>query len=427
MSHSLNDDVHCTSAPLEKKHPKGKTIAAITIGNGLEFYDFTIFSFFATIIGKHFFPTESAGTSLLMAFATYGVGFIMRPLGSLFLGQYADKHGRKAALTLTLWLMAIGSAIFVLAPTYQNIGIYAPILIVIARLLQGFAIGGELGASTSYLMEFATKNSRGYYSSWQFFSQGLSVLMGALVGLGLTALLTTEQLNGWGWRIPFIIGLLVIPVGQYIRNTLPEQHTPAKEQASLWTMAVRHKISLIAGILISIGGTSANYVILHYMANYAISQLNVGMANGIFLGCVAGFIQICFCGLAGKICDRFGYKKMVLITRVMMLIAIYPAFLLIENFPVAPVMAAVIVLLTILLIFNTVPSLVLLGTIFPREFRATGLSFTYSISTVIFGGFAQFFCSLLIKMTGNNSAPAMYILVCGLISLLGLFLAKEKE
>lgn len=192
-------------------------------------------------------------------------------------------------------------------------------------------------------------------------------------------------------------------------------------------MAVRHKVSLAAGILISIGGTSANYVILHYMANYAISQLNVGMVNGIFLGCVAGFIQICFCGLAGKVCDRFGYKKMVLMTRIVMLITIYPAFLLIESFPVAPVMAAVIVLLTILLIFNTVPSLVLLGTIFPREFRATGLSFTYSISTVIFGGFAQFFCSLLIKMTGNNSAPAIYILVCGAISLLGLLLAKEKE
>lgn len=427
MSHSLNDDVHCPAAPLTKPHPKGKTIAAITIGNGLEFYDFTIFSFFATIIGKHFFPAESSGTPLLMAFATYGVGFIFRPLGSMYLRQYADKYGRKAALTLTLWLMAIGSAIFVLAPTYQSIGIYAPALIVIARLLQGFAIGGELGASTSYLMEFATKNSRGYYSSWQFFSQGLSVLMGALVGLGLTALLTNNQLNEWGWRVPFIIGLLVIPVGQYIRNTLPEQHAPLKEHSSLWTMAVRHKVSLCAGILISIGGTSANYVVLHYMANYAISQLNIGMVNGIFLGCVAGFIQICFCGLAGKMCDQFGYKKMVLITRILMLIAIYPAFLLIEAIPIAPVMAGVIILLTILLIFNTVPSLVLLGIIFPREFRATGLSLTYSVSTVIFGGFAQFFCSLMIKMTGSNSAPAIYIFVCGIVSLQGLLLAKEKE
>lgn len=432
MSHSINDDAgnlvnHQLTTPATEKKPRIKTIAAITIGNGLEFYDFTIFSFFATIIGKQYFPIESPGVALLMAFATYGVGFLMRPLGSLFLGQYADRRGRKAALTLTLWLMAIGSAIFVFTPTYQSIGLAAPALIVFARLLQGFAIGGELGASTSYLMEFATKGNRGYYTSWQFFSQGLSVLMGAMVGLGLTALLSESQMYEWGWRVPFIIGLLVIPVGQYIRNTLQEQEKNEVQHVSFWKVASNQRIALLAGILIAIGGTSANYVVLHYMANYAISQLNVGMGHGIFLGCVAGFIQICFCGLAGKVCDRFGYKKMVLITRILMLIAIYPAFLLIETFPVAPVMAAVIVLLTILLILNTVPSLVLLGTIFPKEFRATGLSFTYSISTVIFGGFAQFFCTMLIKITGNNSAPALYILICGFISLLGLLLVKEKE
>ncbi|MGH8350008.1 MAG: MFS transporter, partial [Pseudomonas sp.] len=199
-----------------------KAIAAITIGSGLEFYDFSVYSFFATLIGRQFFPVESTLGQLLLSLATFGVGFGMRPIGGLVLGAYADRVGRKPAMMLTLWLMALGSLLFTIAPTYAQIGLFAPLIIVLARLIQGFAIGGEVGASTAMLMEHADDRSRGFYGSWQLFSQGLSFLLGALVALALSSSLSPEALESWGWRVPFALGMLVIPVGIYIRRHLKE-------------------------------------------------------------------------------------------------------------------------------------------------------------------------------------------------------------
>ncbi|MDE1166132.1 MAG: MFS transporter [Pseudomonas sp.] len=408
------------SAPLAGRR---KNIAAVTIGNGLEFYDFTVYSFFATVIGKQFFPAEGAN-QLLLAFATYGIGFFMRPLGSILLGQYADRVGRKAAMLLTLWLMAIGALLFVLTPSYQQIGIAAPLLIVFARLLQGFAIGGEVGASTSYLLEKAGKHERGYFTSWQFFSQGLSVLLGAVVGLSVNYLLTPEQVQSWGWRLPFALGLLVIPVGAYMRRHLQESDQ-VKHQASHRLSWNLHRRPLLAGVLIAIGGTSGSYVILHYLSNYAVAQLHLPLTVGIWTGCAAGAVQVALAISAGRACDRVGRKRQILWSRLALLALIYPAFMLLEHFPGLPMLVAVASTLSALLVFNMVPSLALLAEIFPPAVRATGLSVTYSVSSIIFGGFAQFFCTLLISLTGNPSAPALYLMGCGLLSLIGLMLVKE--
>jgi MFS family permease len=198
---------HVAAAPVaavgeRRAAPGRRAIAAITLGNGLEFYDFTVYSFFAVLIGKLFFPVGGTMGQLMLSLATFGVGFIARPLGGVLVGLYADRAGRKPAMALTLWMMGLGSALFVAAPTYAQAGWLAPALIVVARLVQGFAVGGELGASSAMLMEYADDDSRGYFGSWQLFSQGASVLLGALIGLTLTNTLSPEALESWGWRIP---------------------------------------------------------------------------------------------------------------------------------------------------------------------------------------------------------------------------------
>lgn len=407
--------------------PSGRktSIAAVTIGNGLEFYDFTVYSFFATVIGKQFFPGEGS-SQLLLALATYGIGFFMRPLGSILLGQYADRVGRKAAMVLTLWLMAIGSLIFVTTPGYAQIGVAAPMLIVFARLLQGFAIGGEVGASTSYLLEKADSHERGYFTSWQFFSQGLSVLLGAIVGLGVNYALTAEQVAAWGWRIPFVIGLLVIPVGSFMRRHLNESEHVQRDVSHRLSWRL-HKRALVAGVLIAIGGTSGSYVILHYLSNFAVAQLQLPLSVGIWTGSAAGAVQVALAVASGRACDRWGRKRMIFWSRLALLVLIYPAFMLLQYSPTLPALIAVAGTLAALLVCNTVPSLVLLAEIFPASVRATGLSVTYALSSIIFGGFAQFFCTLLISLTGNPGAPAFYLIACGLLSLVGLTLVREPE
>ena len=202
--------------------PKPLQVAAAVIGNALEWYDFIVFGFFAVIIARLFFPAESQYASLLLTTATFGVGFFMRPVGGILLGIYADRRGRKASLLLIIGLMTLAIAMIGFAPTYAAIGIAAPLLIVIARLLQGFSAGGEFASSTSFLIESAPVQRRGFYGSWQMVGQGLSVLTGALLGAFITRIFTPEALDSWGWRIPFLFGLVIGPLGLYIRRRLDE-------------------------------------------------------------------------------------------------------------------------------------------------------------------------------------------------------------
>ena len=202
-----------------------RVIAGTTIGNALEFFDFTVFTFLMLVIGPLFFPAASGYGQLLLTTA-FGVGFLMRPVGGMLIGSYADRHGRRAAMTLTLWLMGLGCGLIALAPTYAQMGIAGPVIMVLARLIQGFAAGGEVGASTTLLVEHAPPSRRGFYSSWQFGSQSLGVMLGALVVALLTAALTPEQMKDWGWRVPFVIGILTVPVGAYIRRNLEETLEP---------------------------------------------------------------------------------------------------------------------------------------------------------------------------------------------------------
>ncbi|EYS86076.1 major facilitator transporter [Cupriavidus sp. SK-4] len=417
--------------PASRVAPRRRVIAAITIGNGLEFYDFTVYSFFAVLIGKLFFPVTGSFGQLMLSLATFGVGFVARPLGGLLIGLYADRVGRKPAMALTLWLMGLGSLLFVVTPTYAQAGLAAPLLIVLARLLQGFALGGEVGASTALLMEYADDHSRGYYGSWQLFSQGVSVLLGAVVGLSLTNGLSPDALQSWGWRVPFAIGILVIPLGLYIRRHLeetaeaPASGAPGHERTGLSEIFRGHGRVVVAGVLVTIGGTSATYIVLHYMTSYAVTVLKIPLGLSMAAGCVAALVQVALSAYAGRLSDRIGRKPAILWSRVAMLVLVYPAFLLLNARPSLGTLLAVVAMLALPLVLNVVPSVVLITELFPRRIRASGLSVVYCIGVLVFGGFAQLIATWLIELTGNASAPALYVIGCGLISLVGLAMMPE--
>lgn len=413
---------------LSRQKVSARAILAITLGNGLEFFDFTVYTFFATVIGKLYFPVGSAFGQLMLSLATFGVGFAMRPLGGIFIGAYADRVGRKPALMLTLRLMAIGSLMFVITPTYAQIGIAAPILIVLGRLVQGFAIGGELGASTTLLLEYADDHSRGFYGSWQLFSQALSILLGAICGLALTNGLEPVTLESWGWRVPFMLGMLVVPVGMYIRRHLNETADQAHAAEGLGSVAMvfgTYRAQMLAGVLLVIGGTAGNYIILNYLTNYAATLLHIPLKQAMWAGLIAALVSMLLAPFAGSLSDRIGRKKAILLTRLPMLAVIYPAFVLLNANPTLPTLLWITASLSVLLILNAVPTVVILPELFPRRVRATGMSLVYCFGVLVFGGFAQFIATGLIQLTGNPCAPALYVIGCGLLSLFGLVMVKE--
>ncbi|MFM0226593.1 MFS transporter [Paraburkholderia dipogonis] len=415
-----------------------KAIAAITLGNGLEFFDFTIYSFFATIIGKLYFPVEGQLAQLMLAVGTFGVGFIMRPVGGIVLGGYADRAGRKAAMSLTLWLMTLGSAIIAFAPTYAAIGIAAPLLVILARLIQGFALGGEVGASTSLLLEYGSNKTRGFYGSWQFVSQGLNTVCGSLLGVALAAALSTAALESWGWRVPFVIGMAMGPIGIYIRRhlneTLPGVEDGAAPQSGEGVAAAsqpvrklfrEHSRVITTGVLTTIGGTAANYIVLFYLSTYAIRILHLPMSSALWAAWTAAVVTVICSPFAGALSDRVGRKRVLWVSRVMLIVAVYPAFMVINASPTVPVLLAVVAGLAVLVAFTAVPNIVMLPEMFPREIRATGMSIVYCLGVSIFGGFAQFFATWLIQVSGSNLAPAWYLIGCGVVSLLPLPFMRE--
>ncbi len=410
-----------------------KAIAAICLGNALEFYDFLVYSMLATLMARLFFPFgDHPLIPLLLSLAVFGTGFVMRPLGALVIGLYADRAGRRSAMRLTLWLMAIGSLLFAVAPTYAQAGLLGPAVVILARLLQGFALGGQIGTSTTMLMEYADKDTRGYYCSWQVFSQSLGILIGGLLVTALSNLLTPEAMDSWGWRLIFAVGILAIPVSEYIRHRLDE--TKAHRAASAWprpaevnrlALLLAHRRQLCAGILLVIGATVPVYMIQFYLANHAIGVLGMPLGVGTWAAIVACLPQLFLSAHAGRLSDRIGRRKAIFWPMPILLLASYPAFLVINQYPDISVLLAVVFLLSIPLTYTIVPNLAILPELFPVEIRASGMSLAYCIGVALFGGFAQFFAAGLVGLTGNPNAPAWYIFGAILLALVGLKLAPE--
>ena len=402
-----------------------KGVVAVVIGNWLEFYDFLVFTFFAVMIGDAFFPAESQFGRLLAALATFGVGFVTRPLGAAIIGPYADRAGRRAALTLTLLMMAIGSVMVALTPPYAQIGIAAPILLVVARLIQGFSCGGEVGPATTYLLESAPASKRAGLTAWQAYSQQLAVLMGSGLGLILAATLTKDDLYSWGWRIPFLLGIVVAPVGIYIRRSLPETIAPTQTQRStghvLSELGRHHSRAVVLGICIICGGTISTYV-LTYMTTYAITTLHLSATIGNALNFTGSIAQIAGFA-AGVWLDRFGRKRMLIATRVLFVASVFPAFSILTS-PHATPQTILVTNLILSFVFATTIGAVyaFLAEAFPQSVRSSGLAILYALGVSIFGGTTQFVVASLIEATGDPMVPAYYQIVANMAGIIGVAL-----
>ena len=408
-----------------------QTIAAITIGNALEFFDFTVYGFLVLTIGKLFFPTFSSSGQLLLTVASFGVGFVARPLGGILIGTYADRAGRKKAMTLTIFLMALGCAVITFAPTYAQIGVIAPLLILLARLMQGFAAGGEVGASTALLIEHGASNNRGFMGSWQYASQCLGVLLGAIVVGALTFSLTRHDMEDWGWRVPFAVGMLIAPVGVYIRRHLKESLDVAPEaladrRSGIALVCTQHGKTAFAATLSAAGFTTAAYVVALYMPTYAVRELGLAPTISLFGAAIFGGVSFVLSPLVGKLSDLTGRKSLILVARVTLVVFIYPGFLWLNAEPTPTTLFIVTALLSAVVVLQTVPGMTMLPEAFPKHIRATGMSLTYGVGVALFGGFAPFIGTWLVQATGNKIAPAWYLIAITIVSLISLLWLREQ-
>ncbi len=396
-----------------------RIVISSSIGNALEWYDFLVYGFFASIIGKLFFPADDEWVSLLFAVGSFGVSFITRPVGAIVLGMYADKKGRKAALTLSILLMIIGTLAIAAMPSYQQIGIVAPVTILLARLVQGFAVGGEFGSATAFMVEHSTRG-RGYYASWQFASQGIATILAAGLGALLTASLSPADLEGWGWRLPFIFGLLVGPVGFYIRRHLDEtpefvaeqKKTTIDPQASFkaqWT-------NLLLAVGVVAQSTVSVYVLQLYMPTYAVKQLHLPAAQSFAVVVLNGGLQFLLSPVMGALSDRIGRIRIMLTTSALMILLIYPMFALLRAYPTIGALLALQAVSGIFKAAYSGPMPALMSEIFPTRVRSTGLSLGYSLGVTLFGGFAPFIVTWLIHTTGDTLAPSYYVLTAAAVS-----------
>ena len=404
-----------------------RTIAAASIGNALEWFDLLVYGYFAVTISRLFFPSSDQTVSLLLAFGTFGASYLVRPLGALVLGAYADKAGRKASLTVSIFLMTAGTLLMAVAPTYASVGAIAPAGVLIARLIQGFSVGGEFGGSTSFLVEHSAER-KGFFASFQWAGQGLAAVLASLFGVGLTTMLTPDQLNEWGWRVPYLFGLLIGPIGFYIRRHADETpeflatkptRTPVREVV----LAQWNRILLAIGI--AIVSNSSNYLIL-YMPTYAAAQLGLPASSGFVATLLGGAILTLGSPVIGHWSDVFGRTGIMLIAAALFVISAYPAFFLVTRHVSLPILIAIVCWLSLLktAYSGVLPSL--MAEIFPSRTRCTGMALSYNISVPIFGGFAPLISTGLIQLTGSNLAPSFYLMATALASFCVLLIVRDQ-
>ena len=398
-----------------------RAVAAASIGNAFEWFDFIIYGFFAVMIARLFFPAGNERASFLLTFASFGVTFVMRPFGAVVLGDLADRHGRKAALTLSISMMMAGTAITALAPTYASIGIFGPIMVVAARMIQGFSAGGEFGSATVFLAEQNPKR-RGLYASWQFASQGLSTVLATGFGAALNGLLTAEQLEMWGWRIPFLFGLLIGPIGYYIRRHVDETLEFRSAQtisAPLWETFSQGKTRLLVAIGTIVLLTVAAYTAV-YMPTYAIHELGLPPVGGFLAALLAGAIQIAIVPLVGALSDRLGRLPIAAAAVVALLVSVHPLFAWLAARPTIGCLLFVQATIGVLVAVYAGAIAALICELFPIRLRTTAVSTSYSLAVAIFGGFAPLIIASLIDVTGSSLAPSYYVIFAATISLVAL-------
>ena len=420
-----------TNTDPREKRPSRNEVFAVTLGAAVEFFDFSAYATFAVLIGNAFFPSHSPVISLLLSVAVFGIGFIVRPLGAIFIGSYADRAGRKPAMFLTMILMALGTGGMAFLPSYQSIGLAAPVLLVIVRMIQGLAWGGEAGPATTYILESAPAGKRAFYASWQIVAQGMAGITAGLIGYLLTRTLTPSQLADWGWRIPFIFGLTILPVAIYIRrnlhDTLENKAEAVKKNTRylLTDVFTQHRGLIISGIFMLSGSTITQYFLI-YMTTYAMNDLHFSSGIAMSSTILIGFCVVLFSLAGGWMADRYGRKITIIAPRIILLILFMPGLEIITTYRNEYVFFAVIVLFSALQCISGSGVLVTLCENFPKSIRSTGFSIAYAFGITLFGGTAQFVFSWIIKATGNPVSPGYYLIAANLVCILSAALLKAK-
>ncbi|MBD9658841.1 MFS transporter [Pantoea sp. PNT03] len=417
-----------TTMPLNAAKPNlHKTLFATCIGNALEWFDIAVYGFFASYIAHAFFPTSDPSVSMLLTFGSFGVSFLIRPLGAIVLGNYADRHGRKKALLLSINLMMLGGAVITFMPSYSSIGLMAPLLILLARLVQGFSAGGEFGSSTAFLVEHFPER-KAFIASWQFATQGASTLMASAFGLGLTQILSESQIQDWGWRIPFAFGLLIGPLGIYIRRHVHEpasfaEHKP--EAAPLKSLFGRQKELMLLAIGLMVISTAVNYM-LNYVPTYATKNLHLSGSVAFTATLLAGVILTVVTPIMGLWAERVGRVPLMWGSLILLIVTIYPAFKLVVDHTTPTTLILLVCWMALLksIYFSTVPSV--MADLFPMGTRASGMAISYNVAVTVFGGFAPLICTLLISVTGTSLAPGYYLMAMSLLSGLALLRSQKR-
>jgi MFS transporter, MHS family, citrate/tricarballylate:H+ symporter len=399
-----------------------KQIFAIAAGNALSFYDFVCYSFFAIQIAHTFFPMKDKTTSLLFSLATFGVGFFTRPLGGLIIGAMGDRIGRKPAMMFSFALMGLGLVGISLTPGYAQIGIAGPILFIFFRLLQGFALGGEVGPSTAYLIEAAPPLRRGFYGALVAATQDFGVLIAGVIGTTMSLLMTAPQLDAYGWRVAFLLGAAIIPFGLIVRRTLPEtlHEAPDNKPSGMKSYA---RIAIL-GLMMMLTGTVCNYAI-EYTTTYANDTLHMNVTIAFGATVVIGLFSVIFDLISGLWTDRFGRKPTMIGPYVALFLFVLPAFYLVGMFRSALALYAVTAIMSALQCWGGGPTLTTITETLPRHARSGGVGLIYASSIALFGGTTQFLIKWIITVTGNPLAPAYYMMVAIGIGLIAMFAVRE--
>jgi MFS family permease len=404
-----------------------RVIVATVAGNALEFYDFLAYSFFAVYIGNAFFPAKTAFLSLLISVGVFGVGFVFRPLGGILIGAYADRAGRRAAMVLTIALVTVGTMGLALTPAYATIGIAAPVIVIVCRIVQGFALGGEVGPASAFLVEAAPSNKRAFYASWQLASQGLAILTAGILGVLLSMALSTDQLGNWGWRAPFVVCLALIPLAVYLRRSMPETLETGARAARIGRDRLSAHWGVITlAVLLVLGGTVSTYV-GNYMTTYATTTLKMPPTLALSATVLAGLAMAIGSLFGGWLADRVGRRRVMLIPRIALAVLTWPAFWLLSTRPSAGTLYLVVVILAGLGAISAAASLVVIPELLPRRVRATGLSIAYALGVSLFGGTTQFIITYLIAVTGDPTSPAWYVTITSLITAAAMLALPETR
>ncbi len=403
-----------------------------SVGNLVEWYDWYAYAAFSLYFAKAFFPPASPTAQLLNAAAIFAIGFLVRPLGGWVMGRYADRHGRKAALLLSMLLMCFGSLLIACTPSYDRIGVWAPVLLVLARLLQGFSVGGEYGTSATYLSEVATREHRGFYSSFQY----VTLIMGQLLAVGVLLLLqfvvlTPEELEAWGWRIPFVIGALCAVVALYLRRNISETEAFTKAnaqsaQAGHLQLLLRHPRELLVVVGLTLGGTVAFYTYTTYMQKFLVNTVGLTKPESTVLSAASLFVFMLLQPLCGALSDRIGRRPLLIGFGVFGTLGTMPLMTMLANTRDAVTAFLLITAALVVVSGYTSINAVVKAELFPAEIRALGVGLPYAITVSLFGGTAEYI-ALWCKSIGREHWFYGYVTACIACSLLVYSNMRETQ